>query len=73
MVVSEIQDRNPCTKKGRGGRWSKIGMTSGEIWTVEESIEKQRIVKIIKIGREKFLHQKKSLRANQIKEDYFPI
>lgn len=48
-------------------------MTSGEIWTVEESIEKQRIVKIIKIGREKFLHQKKSLRANQIKEDYFPI
>lgn len=76
MVVSKIQDRNPCTKKGRGGRWSKIGMTSGEIWTVEESIEKQlisRIVKIIKIGREKFLRQKKSLRANQIKEDYFPI
>lgn len=32
-----------------------------------------RIVKIIKIGREKFLRQKKSLRANQIKEDYFPI
>lgn len=37
MLVSKIQDRNPCTKKGRGGRWSKIGMTSGEIWTVEES------------------------------------
>lgn len=32
-----------------------------------------RIVKIIKIGREKFLRQKKSLRANQIKENYFPI
>lgn len=54
-------------------------MTSGEIWTVEESrnnlfayIANRKNYK--NWTREIFTSvEKKSLRANQIKEDYFPI